>query len=384
MGSKKISEFEPVDALTGNDEFLVIDASNVSGPDAFDIGTPSKTTLSNLDQVLVTKVPTPGSIGQKGEKGAPGSVGTPGVVGDDGEIGLQGVLGNRGQDGAKGTTGQTGQRGSHGDMGQPGDEGDLGSPGQRGQPGPTGPKGYASTHVVGARGDKGAKGYRGEVGETGYPGQKGIPGLPVMGPQGLRGDIGKIEIGPKGYKGQPGEVLPIGRMGDVGESGPPCAYSKSPKRTMRLPDGTFHHARYLFEVTKLPKNVYSYEWESDILDQAIGDISLHHRRFLIFQLDDTNFTDFSYSKYFVEVDFEPFITDQHSPVLSKVTLAAYRDGVTYGTVGLDWYKDGDGNHHIMFFSVSSNGNNNPIKIKKTFAHYGSVNVGTENLENFRI
>jgi hypothetical protein len=376
MSSKKISEFELANTLAGNDEFLLIDASAS--------GAPTKTTLSNLDQVLVRQ-PSTGLSGQKGEPGIPGQTGSPGPIGELGEIGLQGSLGERGADGDEGASGSHGSPGLRGQVGLHGTTGNPGIPGQRGPQGPIGQKGYATTYdVVGHRGNKGNKGLPGQDGSPGPKGQLGIPGLPVVGRTGHRGDVGEILLGPKGLPGPSGPTAVPGQTGDPGESGAPYIYTNSPRRTLRLPDGKFSHARYLFEVSSTPTDVYSYEWESDLADHTLEDASLHRRRFLIFQLEDTNFTNFSYSKYFVEVDFEPFIVSQHSPVLSKVTLAAYHDDVTYGTVGLDWCKDTDGKHHVMFFSVSANGHNDPIKIKKIFTHYGSVKLGTENLENFRI
>ena len=297
---------------------------------------------------------------------------------------MQGIRGERGDDGDygevgnKGFKGQTGQNGSHGLKGDKGLIGDKGD---------TGPDGYKGSLSLKSRGIRGEEGDTGKKGDTGPVGEKGLPGdlgLVNYGLKGERGDVGESSFGPRGEKGTQGSKGIKGDFGDKGVPGNSYVYLNSPRRTMILPTGEFRHPRHLYESPKFERNRLSFEWDSEILKSSDGNIGDYIRRFLIFELDSTNFTDHAYSKYLVEVDFEPFIFGNTSPVINKVTLSSVKNNQTFGDVGLDWFKDDTGSFHIMFFSVAPFGSNEPLMIKKVYTHIGSTLVGSQNTENFRI
>lgn len=389
MESKKISEFTRVTALTGNDEFLVIDVSETTGVNATNVGTPVKISLSALTDALISRKPQDGLKGYPGAKGQTGSFpsnsGDTGPRGQTGEPGLQGDRGQNGEDGEDGDVGEKGVAGSSGPQGIQGEPGPKGNFGDTGNDGTKGSKGYSpSVNTQALRGPKGNKGVVGTMGHAGTKGKKGIPGNSTIGIKGQRGNIGDSSFGTTGDTGDTGDKGTDGVKGYVGPIGISYKYNNSPKRTLILPNGDFSHARHLLESKNLPRDVYSYEWESQILTTSSTNSPDYSRRFLVFELDENNFSDYSYSKYNVEVDFESVITDGTSPVLTKTTLATTKNNTTYGTVGLDWYEDDNGNHHVMFFSVSPTGTNVPLLIKRAFVPYGTDHVGSKNLDNFRI
>ena len=389
MGSKKISEFTSVAALTGNDEFLIIDASDVTSANATSIGTPVKISLSTLADALISRIPQNGLKGYPGTKGQKGdwasNSGGSGPRGQKGEPGLQGDRGLTGEDGEDGNPGEKGVAGSLGQQGIQGEPGPKGNFGDKGNDGIKGSKGYSpSVNTQALRGPKGNKGIVGSMGRAGKKGEKGVPGDATIGIKGQRGDIGDSSFGTTGDKGNKGNKGTDGVKGSAGPIGTSYKYKNPPKRTLILPNGNFSHARHLLESKNLPKDVYSYEWESQILTTTSINSPDYSRRFLVFELDENNFSDYDYSKYNVEVDFEPVIIEGTSPVLTKTTLATTKNNTTYGIVGLDWYEDDRGNHHIMFFSVAPTGTNVPLLIKRVFVPYGSSHVGSKNLDNFRI
>lgn len=90
-------------------------------------------------------------------------------------------------------------------VGPQGPKGDVGATGPAGVAGPQGPKGD--------KGDPGARGPQGDIGPKGDLGDRG--------PQGIKGDEGAVgPVGPQGSKGDPGNPGARGDDGDKGDIGP--------------------------------------------------------------------------------------------------------------------------------------------------------------------
>lgn len=162
--NKKISELEEINTnsfLSADDEFVFVDKSITTGPDASTTGKTSKVTLEKLT-ASVLAVGNPGADGEKGDKGDTGDVGSDGTDGQKGERGVTGANGSQGQ---KGNTGAAGDIGSQGLKGNTGTTGGTGSQGLKGIPGNTG-----------IQGQKGQKGQGGTTGGTGSQGLKGNTG----------------------------------------------------------------------------------------------------------------------------------------------------------------------------------------------------------------
>ena len=372
----KISDLTDIGILAGEDEFLLIDRSLVS--DSSDGAT--KVTVSVLADAIVSRLPIDGSRGDKGNLGEKGTASQ--VIGDKGnrgDVGIQGPRGDRGVDGDDGDAGSTGIKGVSGQSGVHGDSGDVGEKGLPGDKGSKGYKGYMHEKSRGLRGEPGDKGIKGQKGPPGERGVKGEPGDVNFGVKGFRGDIGESSYGSKGEFGIKGKKGEKGSLGDVGVEGHPYFYKKAPKRTIIHDNGEFQHARHLYQLQEFPRNVYSIIWETDIVD-----IGQQNKRFLVFELDSTFMSNYEYSRYMVEVDFEPFLFGDSTPVLNKTTLATSINDHTNGTINLDWFVDDDGNHHLSFFSVAVSGNNIQYLIKKVLTHTGTTNMGSQNIENFRI
>jgi len=168
--------------------------------------------------------------------GPPGPEGPEGRKGTKGESGLKGEKGIPGMIGLPGWPGRPGILGPRGPKGEPGDIPNYLTErgvGIQGPPGPPGPKG--------------SRGYPGFPGPMGLDGPKGDPGPP--GPKGLRGDSG-----PQGIKGDRGDP---GLPGYDGLPGPKMEYQRSPKRSVKLHDGSYGYAEiitikgHLYEVITL-------------------------------------------------------------------------------------------------------------------------------------
>ena len=371
----KISNLTDIETLAGEDEFLLIDKSLIS--ESADGAT--KVTVSVLADAIVSRLPIDGSRGDKGNLGEKGSKSD--IIGDKGshgDVGIQGPRGDRGFDGDDGDDGDVGIKGTSGQSGEHGDAGDTGETGLPGDTGRKGYKGYMHEKSRGLRGEPGDKGIKGQVGPTGERGERGESGNVNFGIKGFRGDIGESSYGNVGQTGTKGKKGEKGSLGDVGVEGHPYFYKKAPKRTIIHDNGEFQHARHLYQLQESPRDVYSVVWETDIVE-----LGQHNKRFLVFELESTFMSDYEYSRYLVEVDFEPFLFGDSTPVLNKTALATSINDQTNGTINLDWFV-GDEKHHLSFFSVAVSGNNMQFLIKKIHTHTGTINMGSQNTENFRI
>lgn len=372
----KISDLTDIGILAGEDEFLLIDKSLVS--ESSDGAT--KVNVSVLADAIVSRLPVDGSRGNKGNLGETGSKSD--IIGDKGkhgDVGMQGPRGDRGVDGDDGDSGDVGIKGSRGQSGEHGDPGYTGEKGVSGDKGSKGYKGYMHEKSRGLRGELGDNGIKGQVGPTGERGEKGEPGNVNFGVKGFRGDIGESSYGSMGQLGSKGVKGEKGKLGDVGVEGHPFQYKKAPKRTIIHNSGRFQHARHLYQLQESPRDVYSVAWETDIVEHG-----QHNKRFLVFELESTFMSDYEYSRYLVEVDFEPFLFGDSTPVLNKTVLATSINDQTNGTINLDWFEGDDNKHYLSFFSVAVSGNNIQFLIKKIHTHTGTVNMGSQNIENFRI
>lgn len=219
---KKISELSPLSQLSDSDEFVVVDKSKVSGPDASNSGRTSKVLFKDLKTMISddprAKGPS-GPAGQQGEVGSVGPAGPTGPVGPEGPKGDVGPLGPRGEQGTIGPKGDAGPVGPIGPKGEQGIQGPAGTAAQRGEPGTPGEKGEPGDQGVqgpeGARGSQGIQGATGKQGEKGEQGERGIEG--PRGEKGLQGDQGVQ--GERGEQGVPGAAASKGDPGERGEQG---------------------------------------------------------------------------------------------------------------------------------------------------------------------
>ena len=373
----KISDLDDIGILSGEDEFLLIDKSQIS--DTSDGA--GKVNVAVLADAIIDRLPVDGEKGSTGNAGVIGdNNNTSGEKGEVGDSGIQGPRGYRGIDGDDGDKGQFGLKGNEGQPGIHGDKGDKGPVGIKGEKGRTGYKGYMHEKSRGIRGDKGDKGRKGTKGIIGQSGSKGEMGEVNFGVKGFRGDIGESVYGNQGSPGNKGKKGEKGPQGAVGEVGSPFQYKKSPRRTLLLENGKFQHGRHLYQIENSPQDVYSIDWQTDILETG-----QHNKRFLVFELDSTFLSKHEYSRYFVEVDFEPVLAGNSTPVLMKTTLATSVNDQTNGTIALDWFFDAESNkNYLSFFSVAVDGNNIQYLIKKIYTHTGISNLGSQNIQNFRI
>lgn len=104
---KKISELSPLSQLSDSDEFVVVDKSKVSGPDASNSGRTSKVLFKDLKTMISDD---PRARGPSGPSGEQGEVGPMGPAGPQGEAGPQGPRGEVGAIGPKGEQGPIGPK----------------------------------------------------------------------------------------------------------------------------------------------------------------------------------------------------------------------------------------------------------------------------------
>ena len=90
---KKISELSPLSQLSDSDEFVVVDKSKVSGPDASNSGRTSKVLFKDLKTMISDDPRAKGPSGPTGEQGVSGPEGPAGPRGVAGPVGEKGDLG---------------------------------------------------------------------------------------------------------------------------------------------------------------------------------------------------------------------------------------------------------------------------------------------------
>ena len=222
---KKISELSPLSQLSDSDEFVVVDKSKVSGPDASNSGRTSKVLFKDLKTMISDDPRAKGPSGPSGEQGIAGPVGPDGprgVAGPIGEKGDLGPVGPRGEQGPVGIKGDAGPLGPIGPKGDQGVQGPAGTAAQRGEPGTPGAKGDTGNQGVqgpqGTRGDTGIQGATGKQGSQGSKGDTGSQG--PRGQSGIKGDKGdKGDTGDQGIQGIAGTTAAKGDTGAKGDKG---------------------------------------------------------------------------------------------------------------------------------------------------------------------
>jgi len=113
------------------------------------------------------------------------------------------------------------------------------------------------------------------------------------------------------------------------------------------------------------------------------------RRFLTFELSNANGDLISekYSNSYIEVDFEPFISYNQSPVVTKMCPVVVQHEGNVGTIGMDWYKDHNEDYHIMFYGIFADTNETiqiPIKSVYSFTSNHLYEIISAEYENLRI
>tara|TARA_B110000495_G_C23040230_1_gene623414 strand:- start:2130 stop:3209 length:1080 start_codon:yes stop_codon:yes gene_type:complete len=219
----QINNLPSADTLVDETEFVIIDKSITSGPDADSSGKTTKVTFAEISNSLKDMSETQGikgdtgpqgpvgSPGQTGEKGARGDIGPTGQQGYSGTTGADGTLGNEGLMGNVGVTGITGDAGPTGRTGLKGNRGDIGVKGSRGDTGFIGTTG--ATGVIGDQGPVGESGAKGDStkfikGAEGVKGVKGYGRRGAVGDQGIRGNPGEVGFrGAKGFSGMDKNIV---------------------------------------------------------------------------------------------------------------------------------------------------------------------------------
>jgi hypothetical protein len=368
MDSKDISNILRCTNLNDESEFILIEKgsqSNVAGKFL-------KSHFSNLS-----------TSGQKGEVGEKGEPGLKGFVGAKGQIGIVGELGDRGVTGDKGYKGFSGIKGLSGDVGEIGDPANNGQDGPQGKTGTKGTRGNRG--IVGDLGDFGETGPAGYTGLKGFRGDKGNDASVVYGSDGYVGIPGKKVGGSKGYKGFRGTDSNV--QGDKGRRGPygdKFTYESTYRSFKETNFSPRKHGRVLLLLTSTGNSSSISITTNSVLTEY-----RMKRRFLVFELSNSN-NNLVYEKYsnlYVEVDFEPFNSLGECPVVTKTPPLVVRNGNEVGTIGMDWYKDLNGEYHIMFFGIFTNSTDTvqiPIKTIYSYTSNHLYDVISGEYENLRI
>jgi len=327
MDHRNLTQKLTSSSLESDDDFLVISPSSVGGRVTFN--QVNDYILSSKKYELSQLTGLSGDKGSKGMYGIRGEFGFPGQFGQVGAKGFKGAKGNRGEHGQKGYTGQSGYSGDVGPIGDSGEKGQTGTKGIKGRPGENGDAG--------------------ETGEDGFKGRHGFFGTNKIGRPGNVGSPGKKYNGSTGYKGFKGNPSGrTGQKGDRGATGSEYIYSDVRRSFKKSSDSAYFHGRmlsFLFSVNN--STTISITTNSVLMDQ------IRNRRFLVFELsnDPSMLVSSKYSNFFIEIDFEPFISTGSSPVLTKSAPIYCKTGNEVGTIAFDWYKDNSNNYHVNFFGV---------------------------------
>jgi len=359
MDLKKLTANSNQSSLKIDDEFIVVSASK-------EYRLKFEQLSSEIDKYesVSSEKGARGEQGDKGMYGIRGEFGFPGDYGEPGLKGFKGAKGNKGNQGIKGFRGQSGYNG------EPGEPGVNASDGQKGLKGSNGVKGGPGEK--GSSGDKGIKGSRGFPGtnKIGKPGDVGVPGEKITG-----------KTGYKGYKGK--SSTKKGQKGDRGETGRRYDYPDVRRSFKRTDKSPYQHSRMLAFLFSLNSSNSIAVTSNDVLMEQ-----LRNRRFLVFDLVQTsNIISERYSSLLVEIDFEPFITNGHSPVLTKSGAVYCKNGTDVGVIGFDWYKDSSSDYHISFFGVFNTTDQTiqlPVKTIYSFTSLHLKEVVGGEIENLRI
>lgn len=350
MDHSKLTQKLTSSSLESDDDFLVISQSSVSGRVTFN--QVNDCILSSKKYELSQSTGLAGDKGSAGMYGIRGEFGFPGQFGQVGSKGFKGVRGNAGERGQKGYTGQSGYSGDVGLIGDSRENGQIGPKGIKGRPGENGD--------VGESGEDGFKGRRGFFGtnKIGRPGNVGSPGKKYKG-----------SVGYKGFKGNPSSKT--GQKGDRGASGSEYIYSDVRRSFKKSSDSAYFHSRmlsFLFSVNN--STSISITTNSVLMSQ------IRNRRFLVFELsnDPSMLVSSKYSNFFIEIDFEPFISTGSSPVLTKSAPIYCKTGNEVGTIAFDWYKDNSNDYHINFFGVFTSSAHTIQLSMKTIYSFSSLHL----------
>tara|TARA_B100001093_G_scaffold508468_1_gene570738 strand:+ start:4089 stop:5180 length:1092 start_codon:yes stop_codon:yes gene_type:complete len=336
--------------LNHEDDFLVVSPSSETTRVSF-----SKVDEYILDSKKYELSQSTGLSGDKGEKGMYGIRGEFGFPGNFGDVGLKGFKGAKGDKGLRGYKGYTGQSGYNGRQGEIGDTAEDGQKGQKGQ-----------------KGNVGATGQNAEKGENGFKGTRGFFGTNKIGRPGNVGSPGKKYKGSTGYKGFKGK--PSSRRGDKGQRGrvgEEYQYSDVRRSFKKSNNSSYHHARmlsFLFSVNN--SSSISITTNTVLMEQ------IRNRRFLVFELtnDPSKLVSQKYSNFFLEIDFEPFISSGGSPVMTKSAPIYCKHQNEIGTISFDWYKDNSNNYHISFFGIFTPSNQTTQLQIKTIYSFSSLHM----------
>tara|TARA_B100000282_G_scaffold296535_1_gene278807 strand:- start:235 stop:1380 length:1146 start_codon:yes stop_codon:yes gene_type:complete len=368
-------------SLTDQSQLILVDAGT-SVQNGIDINSP-RLPINDLKFIVESHTDLGSLAGETGEKGQKGEKGFKGTSGDDGMFGIRGKTGETGDSGDKGELGFVGVKGDKGDVG------DSGIDGKRGYTGIQGEKG-----IKGLRGNQGEEGEMGETGDVGNRGPKGAKGIigetgdsaPVVyGKTGNVGIPGKKVFGLKGYKGFRGpDSFEKGQTGDRGDVGESYNYNITKKTFKETRLSPVKHGRLLLLLMSTGSSNSISVSSNDVLMQYIL-----KRRFLVFELSNSNNNLLieKYSNRYIEIDFEPFINNEQSPVMTKVCPIVTKKGNNIGTIGIDWYKDDNNEFNIMFFGVFADSHETvqiPVSSIYSFTSNHLYDVISGEYENLRI
>jgi len=244
---------------------------------------------------------------------------------------------------------------------------------------------------TGQHGTKGIKGRPGETGETGetgedgFKGRRGFSGINKIGRPGNVGSPGKKykgSIGYKGFKGNPSTR--VGQKGERGIAGSEYVYSDVRRSFKKSSDSAYFHGRmlsFLFSVNN--STTISITSNSVLMSQ------IRNRRFLVFELSNnpSMLVSSKYSNFFIEIDFESFISTGNSPVLTKSAPIYCKIGNEVGTIAFDWYKDNSNDYYINFFGVFTSSTQTMQLSIKTIYSFSSLHLNkiiAGEFENLRI
>ena len=356
-----------IDQINDSDEFIILNN-----------GAESRLKYDTFRQLVFDNNINESNVGNKGEKG---DLGSTGAKGEKGEIGLRGIfgpigsfgeMGERGFFGEKGDKGTLGQKGIRGESGYLGEKGNIGSKGDKGSPGYKGYKGYT-----------GQKGNKGNIGSKGFKGEPGLAGVNKIGKIGDVGIPGKKINGRKGYKGFKGNKSSVkGNPGEKGASGPEYFYDNIRRTFKNKNENIRRHGRLLTFLLSVSGSTSIAISTNEFLMST-----LRQSRFMVFELVDINTVNAnSYSNLYIEIDFEPFISNNFSPVLTKHPPIFCKKNASVGIVGMDWYLK-DGGYNISFYSIYEDTDSTeilPMQSIYSFSNRHLNKVISGQFENLRI
>ena len=348
MDLEKITDKSTISSLEIKDDFFVVCAGK----------TGKLSSLVDLRNNLINQEFSQTNIGQKGDTGEKGMYGIRGEFGLPGDYGQKGLKGFKGSKGASGEKGEKGFNGQRGYVGLQGESGESASNGQKGLKGLKGKLGTIGD--VGEIGDKGHKGNRGfnGINKIGKPGDVGIPGNKVKGADGY-----------KGFKGEPSPRK--GKKGNRGKVGKSYDYAETRRSFKTSENSAYYHGRMLSFLFSLSNSE-----TVSVTSNSVLMSSARVSRFLVFELyaDVEKLVSKKYSNFFVELDFEPFLTHGSSPVITKIP-SVYSKKLNYvGSLGFDWFKDNSNEYSISFYGIFNSTNETQLLKIKTIYSFSNLHL----------